>query len=58
MILLFQQGKPSRQQKSAKEGSQRYFLFGSNHILVTLRRDDRRSPGHQNVCRQFLNRYK
>ena len=49
---------PSRQQKSAKEGSERYFLFGPNHILVILMWDDGRSPGHENVRRWFLNRYK
>ena len=48
----------SRQQKSAKEGSERYFLFGPNHILVILMWDDGRSRGHENVCRWFLNRYK
>ena len=32
-----------------------YLMFGPNHILVTLRWDDERSPGHGNVCRWFLN---
>ena len=49
---------PSRQQKSAKEGSERYFLFGPNHILVILMWDDGRFPGHENVRRWFLNRYR
>ena len=49
---------PSRQQKLAKKGSERYLMFGPNHILVTLRCDDGRYPAHENVCRWFLNRYK
>ena len=31
-------------------------MFGPNHILVTLMWDDGRYPGHENVCRWFLNR--
>ena len=31
---------PSRQQKFTKNGSERYLMFGPNHILVTLRWDD------------------
>ena len=49
---------PSRQQKSAKKGSEKYLMFGPNHILVTLRWDGGRSPGHKYVYRWFLNRYK
>ena len=49
---------PVRQQKSAKKSSKRYLMFGSNHILVTLRWDDGRSPGHGKVCWWFLKRYK
>ena len=49
---------PSRQQKSAKKGSERYLMTGPNHILVTLRWDDRRYPGHEHVRRWFLSRYK
>ena len=49
---------PSWQQKSAKKGSERYLMFGSNNILVTLRWDDGSSPGHENACRWFLNGYK
>ena len=37
---------PLRQQKSAKNGSERYLMFGTNPILVTLRWNDGRSPGH------------
>ena len=48
----------SRQQKSAKKGSERYLMFGPNHILVTLRWDDGRCPGQENICRWFLNGYK
>ena len=33
-------------------------MFGPNHILVTLRWRDGRSPGQENVSRWFLNRYK
>ena len=44
----------SRQQKSAKNGPERYLIFGPNHILVTLRWDDGRSAGHENVCRRFF----
>ena len=33
-------------------------MFGRNHTLVTLRWDNGRYPGHENVCRGFLNRYK
>ena len=49
---------PSRQQNPAKKGSERYLMFGPNHILVTLSWDDGHSPGHENVCRWYLNRYK
>ena len=49
---------PSRQQKSAKNGFERYLLFGPNLILVTLKWDDRRSSVHENVCGWFLNSYK
>ena len=49
---------PSRQQKSEKNGSERYLMFGPNHILVTSRWDDGRSSGHKNVCQWFLDRYK
>ena len=45
----------SGQQKSAKKGFERYLMFRPNHILLTLRWDDGRSPGHENVCRWFLN---
>ena len=38
---------PSRQQKSAKKGSERYLMFGPNHILLILRWDDGRSPGQE-----------
>ena len=41
-----------------KKGSGRYLIFGPNRILVTLRWDDGCSPGHENVCQWFLNRYK
>ena len=51
------QEMPSRQQKSAKKDLERYLMFGPNHILVTLRWDDGRFPGHENVCR-WLNIYK
>ena len=47
-----------RQQKSAKKDSERYLMFGTNHFLVTLKWDDGRYPGHKNVCRWLLNRYK
>ena len=49
---------PSRQQKSERKGFERYLMFGKNQILVTLRWDDGRSPGHKNACRWFLNRNK
>ena len=42
---------PSPQQKSAKNGPERYLILGPNHILVTLRWDDGRSPGYENACR-------
>ena len=45
---------PSRQQKSVTKDSQRYLMFGPNHILVTLRWDDGRSPGHENICQWHL----
>ena len=45
----------SRKQKSTKNGSVRYLMFGANHILVTLRWDQGRSPGHENACWWFLN---
>ena len=54
-----QEMPPSQQIKSAKKDSERYLMFGPNHILVTLMRDDRRSSIHENVCRWcFLNRFK
>ena len=56
--LIFEQEMPSRQQKSAKKGSKMYLMFGPNHVLVTSRWDDGRSPGHENVCHWYLNRYK
>ena len=49
---------PSRQQKSAKKGSERYLMFEPNYILVTMRWDEGRSPGHENIGPLFLNRYK
>ena len=49
---------PSLQQKSEKKGSEKYVVFGPNHILLNFRWDDGRSPGHENVCWWFLNRYK
>ena len=42
-----QQEMPSAQQKFAKKGGERYLKFGSNHILVTLRWNDGRSPVHK-----------
>ena len=47
----------SRQSKSAKKDSERYLIFGQNEILATLTWDDGHSPGHENICRWFLNRY-
>ena len=40
---------PFRQQTSAKKGFERYLMFGTNHISVTLRWDNGHSPGHENV---------
>ena len=45
---------PSQQQKSAKNCPERYLIFGPNHILMTLRWDERRSPGYENVCMWFF----
>ena len=53
-----QQEMPYRQQKSGKKDSERYLMFGTNQFLVTLRWYKGRFPGHGNVCRWFLNRYK
>ena len=39
----------SRQQTSAKDGSEKYQMFGLSHILITLSWDDGRSHGHQNA---------
>ena len=44
----------SRQHKFGKNGPERYLIFGPNHISVTLRWDDGRSAGHENVCRCFF----
>ena len=55
LFLKFKQEMPSRQQKSEKKGSAKYLMLGPNHILISLRCDDRRSPGHGNVSRSFLN---
>ena len=52
------QEMPFRLQKTARKGSERYLIFRTNHIVVTLSWDDGRSPGHEYVCRWFLNRYK
>ena len=49
---------PSRQQKSAKKSSERYLMFGSNHILITLKWNHGHCPTRENVCRWFLNRCK
>ena len=35
-----------------------YLMFGPNLILVTLRLNDGRSHGHENVRRRILNRHK
>ena len=43
-MICDKQVMPCRQQKSAKKGSETYLMFGPNHILVTLRSDDGRSP--------------
>ena len=45
---------PFRHQKSAKKGSEKYLIFGSNHILETLRWDDGRCPARENACRWFI----
>ena len=42
-----EQETPSWQQKSTKKSSERYLMFGSNNILVTLRWNDGRSPGQE-----------
>ena len=39
---------PSRQQKSAKKGSEKYLMLGPSHIFVTLRWDEESFPGHEN----------
>ena len=49
---------PSRQQKSAKKSSERHLMFGSNHILITLKWNHGHCPTRENVCRWFLNRCK
>ena len=48
----------SREQKSAKNGPERYLIFGPNHILVTLRWNDGRSADHENVCWRFFSFFK
>ena len=53
-----QQEMSSRQQKSARTGSERHLMLGPKHMLITLKWDRGRSPGHENICRWFLNRYK
>ena len=45
---------PSRQQKSAKKGSERYLMSGPNPISVTLRWRDGHSSGHENVCQWLI----
>ena len=45
-----QQEMPSRPQKSAKKDAERYSMFRSNHILVTLRWKDGLFPCNENVC--------
>ena len=44
--------------KIPKNGSKRYLMFGPKHVSVTMRWDDVRSPGDENVSQCFLNRYK
>ena len=44
----------SRQQKSAKNGPERYSIFEPNYIIVTWRWDDGRSAGHESICRWFF----
>ena len=44
---------PSWQQTSPVKDSERYLMFGPNHILVTLKSDDARSTDHENVCLWF-----
>ena len=48
---------PSAAVKIRKESSKKYLMFGPNRILVTLRWDDGRYPGHENenVFWLFLN---
>ena len=46
MNLYQQQEMPSQQQKSSKKGPEKYLTVGTNPILVILRCDDGRSPGH------------
>ena len=41
-----------QQKKTPKKGSERYLMFGQNHILATLRWDDGRSPDQENVCQR------
>ena len=55
-IFKTKQEMPSRQQKSSKNGSEKYLMFGPNHILIALIWDEGRSPGHQIVCRWLSNR--
>ena len=50
-LLRKEQKMPSRQQKFAKKCSKRYLIFGTNHILATLRWDEGRYPGYGNVSR-------
>ena len=52
------QEMPSRQQKSEKKGSERYLMFGPNHIFVISRWDDGRFPCRENLCRWIIHRYK
>ena len=42
--------------KIRKKGFRKVYMFGPNHILVTLRWDDGRSSGHKNVWQWFLDR--
>ena len=44
--------------KIPKKGFKRYLMFGPKHVSVTVRWDDGRSPGDENVSQCFLNRYK
>ena len=57
-VITRKQEMPSQPQKSQNKGFERYLMLGPSHILVNMSWNDGSSPGHENICRWFLDTYK